>query len=286
MRIHGLLVILLIALVGCNSSPQFSRTSHDAHLRHEESKISTSNCVDLYSKQQDDVHNTINADVIRLLSWNVKKGESNSWQSELEHFAAGKHIVLMQEALDMMQHQAFFRHSGYWAFAEGYESSIGKTGVANFSSIRPIGECELQAYEPWLGTPKVSMITRYAITGHKESLVVINSHMINFTLGITDYERQLAGIVNAIRNHAGPLIISGDFNTWNEPRLAHLYAAMLALEMIPVSYEEDNRSRFFGLPVDHIFVRGFSVLDAKAHLTESSDHNPITLKLSLLGTKE
>ena len=287
MKLSWLLAFLTVILLGCSSNAELTRSSYDADfLSSYFNEASASVCQGLFSEDPEDNFEAINAETFQLLSWNVKKGESDTWLRELAYLASGKQLVLMQEALDTMQHKTIFRDNGHWAFAEGYESTAGKTGVASFSPVDPVGQCELQAHEPWLGTPKASVITRYAISRYNETLVVVNTHMINFTIGTSDYQKQLMAIVNAVESHQGPLIISGDFNTWNQRRLDQLNVAMASLKMTPVTYQIDNRSRFFGLPVDHTFVRGFSVQEAKTHLSESSDHNPMTFSLNLVGTNK
>jgi endonuclease/exonuclease/phosphatase (EEP) superfamily protein YafD len=58
-----------------------------------------------------------------------------------------------------------------------------------------------------------------------------------------------------------------------------LTGIVVRLGLFPVTYEPDARRRAFGLPLDHVFVRGFKVGRARAPVVTSSDHNPILVIL-------
>ena len=53
----------------------------------------------------------------------------------------------------------------------------------------------------------------------------------------------------------------------------------LGLKML--DYDEDHRKRFLGQPLDHIYVRGLEVLEATTRQVDSSDHNPMSVRLRL-----
>lgn len=59
----------------------------------------------------------------------------------------------------------------------------------------------------------MSLCSYYKINGSKESLLVINTHVVNFAT--TEAFRTFIGeLLQVIREHQGPLILGGDFNTW------------------------------------------------------------------------
>ena len=216
---------------------------------------------------------------IALLSWNIKKGAMPDWRRDLRTLAADKHLVLIQEATWTMQDAPFLPL--HWAFAPGYRSSTQLSGVATISTAAPGVRCQFQNPEPWLRTPKATKITRYALEGTGQSLVVVNIHMVNFSFGVSEFQAQLGRLLEVVSAHDGPLIVSGDFNTWNRTRQRILADHMASLGARPVSFSQDLRSRFRGEIVDHVFVAGLSVRNAVTHAVDSSDHNAISLQLSL-----
>lgn len=218
---------------------------------------------------------------IDLLSWNIRKGSLPEWRRDLAWLAADKELVLIQEATAVMPRQSPVLPA-HWAFAPGYAGATTQTGVATASHAAPLLRCRFQALEPWLGTPKATKITRYALADSERTLAVANIHMVNFTLGLADFRAQLEALVLALSAHDGPLIVSGDFNTWSGARSRLLRAAMARLDAEAVAFADDRRTRIFGAAVDHVFVAGLHVESATAHVVESSDHNPISLRLVVL----
>ncbi len=237
----------------------------------------------LKSTQSDSSHGAFDPGNIEILNWNLKKGEERGWQSDLELLAARSQLVMMQEAsLD----PAIIRNGGparYLSFAPGYRNKDLLSGVLTLSAVEPIGECRLTAMEPWLGTPKATSITEYALIGTPETLVVVNIHSINFTFGIKDYRDQLQQIRVALQDHSGPIIMTGDFNSWRLRRQHLLQQLVDDLALHTPDYGLDNRVKIFGRPIDHIYIRGFSSNSAISPVVTSSDHNPMLVQLGLLG---
>lgn len=218
---------------------------------------------------------------IDLLNWNIRKGSLPDWQRDLTRLATQADLVLIQEATTRMPDQAQVLPA-HWAFAPGYINGGGPTGVATASHVAPLLQCRFQALEPWLRTPKATKITRYALAGEEHTLAVANIHMVNFALGLAEFRRQLEAVVLALSAHDGPLIVSGDFNTWNGARYRLLLELMARLDAQAVPFAEDRRTRVFGAVVDHVFVAGLAVESATTHAVESSDHNPLSVRLRAL----
>ena len=223
----------------------------------------------------------LNAAAIDLLNWNIKKGSEENWSTELAHLSHEKDLVLIQEAVQSMKVELQNGQSGFKSFAPGYQTADITTGVATFSAIAPINECQLTSYEPWLRTPKATSITQYAIEGRDETLIVVNIHMVNFTLGQKHFRRQLNAATALLNNHQGPVIISGDFNTWRPMRHKIIREEMMKLGLEPVRFPVDSRTRFLGQAVDHIYIKNLAVTEAMAHESDSSDHNPMTIRLEV-----
>ncbi len=224
----------------------------------------------------------LDASAINVLNWNIKKGSEANWSAELAQFSSEKDLVLIQEAIESMVVELDKGQQSFGSFAPGYKAGDKLTGVATFSRIAPINACQLIAHEPWLKTPKATSITQYAIAGSEETLLVVNIHMINFTLGHKNFRQQLNSATSLVGNHQGPVIISGDFNTWRPLRQKIISAEMSRLGLEPVSFSVDSRTRFLGQPVDHMYTRNLSVTEAKTYESVSSDHNPMTISLEVV----
>jgi UPF0294 protein VP2298 len=106
-------------------------------------------------------------------------------------------------------------------------------------------------------------------------------HLINFEINPTSYEEQLRTLMQLISQHQGPLVLSGDFNSWNGYRAQIIRKVINEFDLEEVSFAQDHRLRFLGNPLDHIFVRGLNVLNATTEPTESSDHAPLLLEVEL-----
>ena len=218
---------------------------------------------------------------IRILSWNTQKHGDDSLHDDLTRFSYNADLILLQEALVDVDHLNRLDVGLYWNFAPGYIKGDIATGVMTASKVAPLGYCKLVSVEPWLGSPKATSITRYALEGRDETLLVINIHIINFTLGTAAVEKQLAEALHFVGDHNGPMIMSGDFNTWSDERKELVTKVVQQLDMTEVPMIKDERTRIFGQPVDFIFVRGMERATAKSRIIDSSDHNPIAAVLTV-----
>lgn len=216
-----------------------------------------------------------------LINWNIKKGSIANWDADLISLSADADLVLIQEATRQMSAPRFVEGDEHWSFSEGYSSGDLVSGVATISSVQPMEQCRLLAVEPWLRTPKATMVTRFAIADSTDTLLVINTHMVNFTLGHGAFREQLADVERLLLNHSGPVVFSGDFNTWRPARYEILQQMAARFDLTPIAFDDDNRTRFFGSTVDHIFVGGLAVQEATTVEVETSDHNPMAVRLTL-----
>jgi endonuclease/exonuclease/phosphatase (EEP) superfamily protein YafD len=105
--------------------------------------------------------------------------------------------------------------------------------------------------------------------------------MINFSLGLADYRAQLEKIVEVLSQHRGPLIISGDFNSWNTDRRRILADITQELGAKEVVFDTDHRTTFMGQRLDHIFYRKLVPLEALTEKVTTSDHNPMLVTFRL-----
>ena len=92
-----------------------------------------------------------------------------------------------------------------------------------------------------------------------------------------------AEIRELLSEHEGPVILSGDFNTWRQKRKDLVAQLALDLELNEITFERDHRVKFFGQVLDHMYVRGLHQVDSSTELVDTSDHNPMSAVFSLFA---
>jgi endonuclease/exonuclease/phosphatase (EEP) superfamily protein YafD len=207
----------------------------------------------------------------------MHKGVDAGWQAELARIAAEDDIVLLQEAVLDDALRATLDTTGLsWRMAGAFVLNGRDAGVLTASRTAPVATCTVRAVEPLLGVPKAGLIARYRVEGHAATLAIANLHAINFTLSAQGAYRELLDAIRAeLAMHDGPIVLAGDFNTWNDERVAVVEALARGLGLAAVPINPDVRSRFSAHAVDRIFVRGLDVTEAHAAVVTSSDHNPL-----------
>ena len=218
---------------------------------------------------------------IRLVNWNIQKGGDPEWSTDLATFEGAPNLTVLQEVPLDSDAWSMSATDQYRSFAPGYRTSRSLTGVMTVSTAKPLTQCNLVSVEPWIRSPKATVITEYSLSDTEQTLLVVNIHAVNFAFGVVDFQSQIQQAVSVLDNHAGPILLSGDFNTWHRRRAEILdeMTAGLGLEML--NYDEDHRKRFLGQPLDHIYVRGLEVLEATTGEVDSSDHSPMSARLRL-----
>ena len=245
---------------------------------------SPESCVSqLGSNKQRQQHELDSSD-IRIVNWNIRKGGDPDWTDDLASFISEPDLMIFQEASQDTDAWETVAANYYRSFARGYRTpgaSGSVTGVMTLSSAEPLTRCSLVSLEPWLRSPKATMITEYGLTKTDQSLLVVNIHAINFTIGNKWYREQIRRALSVMNEHSGPILLSGDFNTWHWGRSAILREMTADLGLTVLTFKEDHRKRAFGLPLDHIYYRGLHVIEATTSTVTSSDHNPMSARLSL-----
>ncbi|MCP5090844.1 MAG: endonuclease/exonuclease/phosphatase family protein [Gammaproteobacteria bacterium] len=223
----------------------------------------------------------LDASNIRILNWNVRKTRAPRWRDDFDAYENGADLVLFQEASIREETIAEMDSSRHWSFAPGYSKRGEITGVMTLSGVKPLTQCSFMHAEPWLRTPKATSITEYGLTDTDQTLVVANVHAVNFSWRTGAFERQFEEIRQVLENHDGPIILSGDMNTWRARRTQIVSDLATSLQLIAIEFERDHRVRFLGSALDHIYVRGLQTLDASTTVVETSDHNPMTAVLGM-----
>lgn len=221
---------------------------------------------------------------LRVLIWNIWKGRLfKDWQRDFAALSADRDLILLQEAVtapEMVEifHGSKGRHEWHMA-ASFLWNRVGShnTGVVTGAVAKPRERKFLRGSERELfwWTPKVSLGTLFGIQDREDSILVINTHVVNFTT-TGSFVRFIEELVSLIEHHQGPLILAGDFNTWNFKRWHSLLKILARLDVLPIDFHADPRV----LRLDHVFVRGFEVQEATVLSNiRSSDHFPLQVRL-------
>ena len=219
---------------------------------------------------------------LNVLVWNIYKQQKDDWQAALNSLTTSSDLVLLQEASLTPKLKQFVVDKSYSAeLVRAFDVFDTSAGVLTLAKESAEKVCAHIAVEPWLRLPKSALLSEYPLS-NGETLIVVNIHAINFTLGTEDYKNQIEALSQEVKAHDGPLIIAGDFNSWSEDRLATLQQQVKQLGLSEVVFTPDERMRFItGLPLDHIFYRGLEVKEAYSTKSHASDHNPLQVSFSL-----
>ncbi len=284
----SLATLLIFLLTGCVSiSPEHYTIGYngDVTLANQypvcENKTAISPPQEIYttSTELDSSHFT-------LLNWNSFKGTKEGWAETFIKLSADRDLVTLQEAyINEKLSSALSVNNFTWDLAAAFSRNDHTAGVLTASKSPPEALCSFRDKEPLLTIPKTSIITSYNLSDSDASLLLVNVHMINFTMGSKGFTDQLLKISTIIETHKGPVILTGDFNTWSTKRQKIVSNIIKQLSLAPISYSIDERTRFFGEIVDHVYIRDLHVIDAQAIAIDTSDHNPILATFSVKETE-
>ncbi|WP_441257089.1 endonuclease/exonuclease/phosphatase family protein [Vibrio sp. Vf1514] len=221
---------------------------------------------------------------LKLVVWNIYKQNRDTWQAELNRFSHDAQLVLLQEASMTPALQRWISEHHWGGTRVNAFQVLGESaGVLNLSRHMPQLACGYTEMEPWLRLPKSGIYALYPLS-NGQVLAVVNLHAVNFSYGTQEYRKQLTALIQELRQHKGPILVAGDFNSWSEKRTQVLRDALSALGMQEAMFSPDNRARFInGLPLDHVFYKQLTLKKAKAPESDASDHNPLLLEFSLSG---
>jgi endonuclease/exonuclease/phosphatase (EEP) superfamily protein YafD len=235
---------------------------------------------------------------ITIVNWNAQKVQDRQFIPDLKRIfeTHNPDIVFLQEArADRIELE---KMGGYFAKSWSYPWPGGATvGVLTFSKIPPlrIEPVQTKYREFSVTAPKVSLVTEYPLPDGK-TLLAVNVHLLNFEFEeFKKLRTQLETLKAIMERHSGPIIMAGDFNTWNRKRLQMVKKITGDLKLIEATEFPDGRTTgglnsdywntSFGietdLPLDRVYYSGYSVDAAWILPYASSDHKPIAVTLSL-----
>lgn len=228
--------------------------------------------------------------VIRCLVWNILKARRPSWSSDFQELVADRDLALLQEAVFNAPSDPIFTQNVrlQWIMARSFRDprTLVEHGVKTGCTVAPL---EQHFYlsphsEPVSHTQKLLLTTLYPLQGEDERLLVLNMHAINF-VSVQKYTEQLDQLSMALVPHQGPVILAGDFNTWNPARLGRFQEVAGKAGLTEAVMRRQSRLAHMNQHLDHVFYRGLE-LRAVASLNhyQSSDHAPITATFERVRT--
>ena len=235
-------------------------------------------------------------DDLCVVSWNVHKALYPGLPAELVKLAGERspHILALQEARpDLALPPGFAGHHAT-SFRRGLVGP--EEGVMTLAMAPELAAHRVRSSERELGvlTPKAALITLFPLSDGRR-MCFINVHGLNFDPTGRQLSRQLEELKSMVEHLEGPLIVAGDFNTWNEPRMGAVLDLAHALDLIEV-YPDYPGGKKGDLPtkkvrkalgldrrlhLDRLYVRGLTPVHAAwLEHYECSDHVALVSRLA------
>jgi endonuclease/exonuclease/phosphatase (EEP) superfamily protein YafD len=222
-----------------------------------------------------------------VLVWNILKAKRFNWIRDFKELVVDKDLVLLQEAVLNAPSDYLFQNDErmQWVMARSFRHRATqvehgvKTGCVVAASDRHF---YLSPHtEPLSQTQKLLLSTQYRIGESADQLLVINMHALNF-VGVKKYMDQLDQLDCALAGHTGPIILAGDFNTWNPGRLGHFLQVAERASLREAYMQRQSRLAHMNQHLDHVFYRGLSLKSIESlNQYRSSDHAPIVVRFSV-----
>ena len=227
---------------------------------------------------------------LKFLVWNLYKGAKDTFSIEYMSLGFDRDIIMNQEVFLDKNMLGTFKFMPHFMFTTATSFFSGKekirTGVANISTVKPVFTDFLrtEVLEPVVNSPKVLLINSYPIRFSNKKLTVVNIHGINFVTN-KNFRFELNRIYEKIKDIPAPLVFAGDFNTWNEERIALLSEYAKKLNLLEAKFFPDNRMSFNGHPLDHfLHTPDLKVINARVDgFYQGSDHKPLQVELEFLN---
>jgi endonuclease/exonuclease/phosphatase (EEP) superfamily protein YafD len=231
----------------------------------------------------------LNPNDIKILVWNMYKGEKETWIQDFLKLSKDKDILLLQEVfLDPKMKSTFLKDQlrGFFMAISFFDTKKlrAATGVATASHARPLRTFWQRSSfrEPVVDTPKMVTFAEYELEGTTETLMTANLHAINFVPAYK-FKDMVESIINELEKHDGPIVFAGDFNTWSKQKIniMHELTGRIGLEEVHFS-DGDERMKTFGNVIDYVFTKGLNVKKSEVYgEIEGSDHKAMEVHLSL-----
>ena len=219
-------------------------------------------------------------DTFGVLCWNVYK--QNSKHQGFEPFL--KKVTREKEIDFLLLQEANFRDDKHFTLPNfAFDAAANLEYRGEFYGVLTASRVESKNAEAYLseareslfGPHKSLLMSAYPLEDGS-TLLVLNVHAINFREN-KRYFRELERLFELMKHHDGPMIIAGDFNSWNKKRLHKLHKVREELTLNTVPFKRvDKVKSFMGNHLDFIFYRGMELAEFTVFKDHGlSDHNPL-----------
>ena len=231
----------------------------------------------------------LNPKSMKVLAWNIKKGQERGLDIDLPRLAGDRDLVLISEGYLKPELISLFESFKGFTWDMGVSFLYKKdhnyeTGTMIGSKVNPSDVIITHTVdmEPIIITPKAHTMAKYPIQGHDKELLVISVHGINMA-NHAAFVRHMDQAFFEIDNHDGPVLFAGDFNTRTKKRTQHLFQESIKRGFQSVDFINGHkRSKGLGGNfLDWSFVRGVKVKNPYIHSVKSSDHQPMHFEMAL-----
>ena len=226
---------------------------------------------------------------LSLMSWNTYKVDHKNPQV----FADYIREIYAQFEINIFCLQEAVHHSHSYFPIENFSVSFASNiilksrnyGVATATNM-PISKSikVLTTHkESVINTHKVSLVSH--IDFHGQEVVVVNIHAINFKSNrVYEYEFEKIKEFISLDKYHHPIIIAGDFNSWNRKRVKLIKDFCREFSFKIAFLDEPNLVKSFqNNHLDFILYRGLSLDSACAlDCKKISDHNPIIARFKVM----
>lgn len=231
----------------------------------------------------------LNPKSIKVLAWNIKKGQEKGLEIDLPRLAGDRDLVLISEGYMKPELNNLFESFKGFGWDVGVSFLYKKdhnyaTGTMIGAKVNPsdVMITHTVDLEPFIQTPKAHTMAKYPIQGSDLEILVISVHGINMA-NHAAFVRHMDQAFHEIDQHDGPVLFAGDFNTRTKKRTQHLFQETLKRGFQSVDFINGHkRSKGLGGNfLDWSFVRGVKVKNPYIHSVKSSDHQPMHFEMAL-----
>lgn len=103
------------------------------------------------------------------------------------------------------------------------------------------------------------LATFYPLVTLGQSLLVINCHIINI-VSFKKFKTLLDQVIQTLEHHNGPILLAGDFITWNAKRLNYFKELAISLSLAEVGMIRQTRLNHLFQHIDNVYCRGLEVV--------------------------
>lgn len=226
---------------------------------------------------------TLNSTKLSILSWNIYKGRKSEYKKSFAVLAKNRDLIMLSEATTGSPVSDSFKIPGWeWHLAASFDMKNDiAAGTVLGSAARPhnVHFYRTKDIEPFVKSPKATVLAYYAVPGSAKKLLAISIHGINWD-GDEALERQLNMILPEIKAHDGPVVFAGDFNTKNASRVVLTKRILGSVGLKQVPWQNPIKKK----QLDDAYTRGMKINRARLihdYIDKGSDHPAIDLQIEL-----